>query len=145
MVATAPTAVNKTSPNLVKGNTMHQIFSTNSCIYKISSSFERLYRIQYHREQSSNEVDETRIYKRVECKNRDNSSLRGTEPKRVSGDYKLFCNNRYDLFKLVKADVNGKYHTYGFMIEQKKEFFSQADEPQLKFFYEFEVKERKER
>lgn len=134
--------MDKSASRLIKGSTMYQIFTTNSCIYKISSSFENLYRIQYHREQSSNEVDETRIYKRVERENIANSSLHGTKPERVAGNSELCCNNRYELFQLVKADVYGKYHRYGFMIEQKKDFFSPSDEERARFYYAFEKKER---
>lgn len=121
---------------------MYQIFSTNSCIYKISSSFERLYRIQYHREQSSNEVDESRVYKRVEREKLASSSLRGTKPYKVSGHSERYNTNRYELYQMVKADVYGKNRIYGFMIEKKRELLDSSDEPRPRFYYEFERKER---
>lgn len=93
----------------------------------MSSSGEKLYCIKYHRERDTNEVDDTRIYRRI--KREDFQSLSGIKYKKISGSSKSFLKIRCEIDQLLK---NGK--EYGFRI--RKHNSSQK----IDMYFEFEEK-----
>lgn len=116
---------------------MHQILTTDKYIFSITSSFDRLYRKQFHRERISNEVNQILVFKRVQPENFSRTSLYGTRAEKVYGNTTPYLDARYDVYTL---GINNSLR--GYMITPKRGIYSYQEDPRQRIYYEFERKER---
>lgn len=106
----AVTAPNGAAPKLVTGQTAYQIFSTDKFIFKITPTFETLYRIGFHREipgigggDGSFLVDgDSRFtYRRVRHGDTSMNLLRQCKKHMVCGFSKPFLRAEYRLYEAI--------------------------------------------
>lgn len=97
---------NTDASKLVKGNTLHQILSTDLYIFCVSSTLKKLYRYKYN---TDSEVTETVVFKRVKNEDLKRYGLSSICPKKCSGTAKPFDSKQYDVCKLISDKVPPGY------------------------------------
>ncbi len=87
---------NQDASNLVKGNTLHQIFSNPKYIFKVSSTLEKLY--IYEVDPTTNDVVKIRVYRRVSNEDSAMMNLQNTNLKKISGTATPYKGTRYKVY-----------------------------------------------
>ena len=104
----AVTELDKTAPKLVTGQTAYQIFSTDKYIFKVTPTFETLYRIGFYRESTSGgdnsflaDRDSRRAFRRVRYGEASMNLLRQCKKYRVRGFPSQFLRSEYKLYEAI--------------------------------------------
>lgn len=129
---------NTDAQKLAKGGALYQIFSYSTYIFKVSSTFEKLYR--YGFDPLTNEVVEILVFKRVRDGDPEMLNLRNKNPKRRQGTSTLFCNTRYDVYGLSSDG-----YLRGYMLYARTTYGSRQTTASEKMYFVYEKSEKKRR
>ncbi len=86
------------TPELIAGYTRYQIYSNNTYIYSVSSSFGWLYRVSYHREIDMNITDGETVFRRISKNDPSLHELLGKRPVMIEGHPELYEGKKYYLY-----------------------------------------------
>lgn len=133
------TAVNENTDALpLVRNNLHQIFQTKQCIFKVSSTFEKLYRYKF--DCATNEVIEIVVYKRVKADAPELKRFQYISTKKTPGKSTPFCDKTYSIFSLISQG-----NLRGYMLCSKDIYdYYQLTEPH-KIYFTYEKYEKKGR
>lgn len=95
---------------LVKGNTLHQVYTYGNYLFSISSTLEKLYRYKF--DPTKNEVTEILVFKRVRTGELEMKDLSASTPVNRAGTSTPFHNKRYDVYPLFNNKVFRGYMLY---------------------------------
>lgn len=123
---------------MVKGNTLHQIFSNDQFIFSVSSTLEKLYRYRY--DLITNEVVEILVFKRVKKGDPEMTSLQKIRPMRRLGTATPFGQTRYDVYALPSNK-----HIYGYILYARTTYSPNQTPSSERMYFAFEKQEKKER
>lgn len=92
---------------MIKGNTLHQIYSYDNVLFCVSSTFEMLYRYKFDR--NTNEVVESAAFERVRTGNPKLDFLKGLNSVNMMGRPTPLEHTRYDVCCLLseKKTIEG--------------------------------------
>lgn len=126
---------NEGSLSLIKGNTLHQIFSDAKYLFKVSSTLEKLYRYSYNT--VTNTVTEVVVFKRVRKGNFAFNRLSKAIPHSKEGISKPLFNKIYDVELLLEGKTPCGYRLSPRIVYGYNQF-----EPSERMYFAFEKRGR---
>ncbi len=134
----AATTKAKEAPELIAGYTRYQMYSNDNYIYSVSSSFEWLYRVSYHREKDTYIKDGEIVFRRISETDPRLRELRKIHPTRIEGHPERYKGKKYYLYTLRHVSP----HVYVIAPASDIPLKSPLDDVSARMYFIFESKER---